>query len=344
MKRWYVAAICFLPLLLSGCRQPVRLTDRAVVKMICVCGQAPEYQVRLVAYTAAEDAQEDSEKETLLIEGTGETVKTALLNAQEQLREQLFYAQNELLLIEESTAASGLREILLFFSEERSSRPNMAVFGYSAPQEELLLDPEGAETVINSLEKMKDGNGPVSCLTQMIYRFDLTGRTQDFFLLPRLSAEKEKNIETDAILIFQEGEGPLVLSGEEKQLAEILLGAADRFQYDAGEESCTVSNPHVTMQVERNGNPELTVSFSGEIKDLSLQNDPDQMEEKVSSRLSEVFSRLYTRCYLERGVDPFRFGWDFLQWDAAAYEQKIEQKTLFGPATVRFEPQITAVA
>ncbi|HIV86606.1 MAG TPA: hypothetical protein H9896_00665 [Candidatus Pygmaiobacter gallistercoris] len=343
MKRVRIAALLMSALLFAGCRQPVSLTDRAVVKMICVAGQPQDYRVQLVAYTAAEGGTESSEKKTLLISGGGETVKTALIDAQQQLREQLFYAQNELLLVEETTAAGSLSEILRFFSEERSSRPNMAVFAYRAAEEGALLDTEGVEAVVDALEEMKDGDGPERSLTQMIYRFDLAGRSQDFFLLPRLAAAEDGPVKTDALLLLQQGQPTLALTGEEKQLAELLLGGADRFRYDAGEQSCTLTNPRLTIQVEQD-TAQLTVSLVGEVKDLSLQNDPGQLEQALTDRLQQTFSQLYQRCYLERGIDLFRFGWHFLQWDAATYAPLIRQKTLFGENTVRFDPKVTVVA
>ena len=343
MRRAVIAALIGTMLLLTGCRQPVSLTDRAVVKMICVSGGAAAYRIQLVAFTAS-DTGEDSKSETMLIEGKGETIKTALLSAQQQLREQLFYAQNELLLIEESTAADSLREILLYFSEERSSRPNMAVFGYAAQQEEKLLQQDGAQQVVDALEKMKDGSGPTTGLTQMIYRFDLTERAENFYLLPRLYIGEGDNIETDALLLFLQEGDPLVLSGEEKQLAELLLGGTDRFEYVDGAKSCTVTNPRITIQVEDQPEPVVNVSLAGAVKDLPLQNDPQELEREIGMRLQTLFSGLYQRCYLERGIDLFHFGWHFLQWNAAAYERPLAENMLFDPQTVRFEPKITVVA
>ena len=127
--------------------------------MICVSLRGDQYEVKLAAYVAADgDGESQGESRTVFAQGTGDAVRTALLDAQKGIQQQAFYAQNELLLIEEKAARSHLREILTYFSEERSSRPNMAVFAYRAEQEETLLDKKQVEKTVENLEKMKNGD------------------------------------------------------------------------------------------------------------------------------------------------------------------------------------------
>ena len=61
----------------------------------------------------------------------------------------------------------------------------------------------------------------------MIYRFDLTGEVEDFFLLPRITFEKA-GPKTDALLFFRDRRMQLCLTGEEMEAAQILLGEKKR--------------------------------------------------------------------------------------------------------------------
>ncbi|MBC5582182.1 hypothetical protein H8S23_11755 [Anaerofilum sp. BX8] len=331
-----------LCLALTGCWQPVSLAERAVVKMICVSLHGEQYEVKLAAYVAADgDAESQGESKTVFAEGRGDAVRTALLDAQEGIQQQAFYAQNELLLVEEQAARSRLQEILTYFSEERSSRPNMAVFAYRAEEEEQLLDKENIEKTVENLEKMKNGDSVRGGLTQMIYRFDLKGERQDFFLLPRLQAGEEGAVETDRLLFLRGGREVLSLKGEEKTLAELLLGGAESYQYQNGEDSCTVSDLRTAFSVSAQGTPQLSVRLSGEVRDAPAGCAPEALESSVERRLEETFSSLYQKCYLEQELDPFQFGWWFETRDARRYGALLREKKLFGEDTLSFDAVIT---
>lgn len=337
----FLLTLC-LCLPLTGCWQPVSLAERAVVKMICVSLRGDQYEVKLAAYVAADgDGESQGESRTVFAQGTGDAVRTALLDAQKGIQQQAFYAQNELLLIEEKAARSHLREILTYFSEERSSRPNMAVFAYRAEQEETLLDKKQVEKTVENLEKMKNGDSVRGGLTQMIYRFDLRGERQDFFLLPRLRVGEEGAVETDRLLFLREGEEILSLKEEGKALAELLLGGAESYQYEDGEDSCTVSDLRAVFSVPAQGAPKLDLRLSGEVRDAPAGSSPDRLEERIGRQLEETFSSLYQKCYLEQQLDPFQFGWWFEAQDAGRYGELLRKKELFGEETVSFAAEIT---
>ena len=130
-------------MLLTGCQRPVGLSERAVVKMICVSSEEELYSIKLIAYAVPRDEENaDAAREILVAEGKGDAVQTALLDAESKMNFEAFYAQNELLFVEETTAAESLDEILDYFSQERASRPNTAVYAYQKQEEKKLIEPE----------------------------------------------------------------------------------------------------------------------------------------------------------------------------------------------------------
>ena len=327
-------------LILTGCQRPVGLSERAVVKMICVSSEKELYSIKLIAYAVPRDEENaDAAREILVAEGKGDAVQTALLDAESKMNFEAFYAQNELLFVEETTAAESLDEILDYFSQERASRPNTAVYAYQKQEEEKLIEPETAQQTIKTLEEQKNDLDQDKGLTQMIYRFDLTGEVEDFFLLPRITFEKA-GPKTDALLFFRDRRMQLCLTGEEMEAAQILLGEKKEYSYLDGQDSCTVRDLGIEYTVEDGQKPHLKLLLRGEVKDLRNDADPKKIEDKIESRLTATMQKVYLRCCVENGMDPFRLSWWFLSTDAERFAPMIEKKELLSEDTLQIEVQI----
>ena len=339
MKR-FVALFAAL-LLLTGCQRPVSLSERAVVKMICISRQRQNYHVKLIAYTAPQSEENaDAEREILLAEGEGDAVQTALLDAEHRLGAEALYAQNELLLVEQEAAADRLGEILGYFSQERASRPNTAVYAYQANEEERLLDPDTVQQTVKLLEGQKNSSGQDGGLVQMIYRFDLNGEVEDFFLLPRL-VMGEGGVQTDALLFFRDRALQLALTGEEMEAAQLLLGELSRYRYLDGANSCTAEDLRLEYTVEDAPQPRLQLALRGEVRDLRSEADPRALCREIENHLAELLGQVILRCCVENRMDPFRFGWWFLAVDADRFAPLLAEGALFQENTVQVTVRLT---
>ena len=251
-----------------------------------------------------------------------------------------FYAQNELLFVEQGAAAQHLGEILAYFSQERASRPNTAVYAYQAGEEELLTDPETVQQTVKALEEQKNSAGREGGLAQMIYRFDLTGEVEDFFLLPRLTAG-EGGVQTDALLFFREKQLQLSLTGEEMDAAQLLLGKLAQLQYLDGANSCSVEDLRLEYTVEDAAQPRLRLVLRGEVRDLRSEADPEALCGEIEAHRTRLLARVYLRCCVENGMDPFRFGWWFLAMDAARFTPLRDAGALLEEDTLQITVRLT---
>lgn len=339
-----LAAVSLCCLLLAGCSCPPSLAQRAVVKLICVAGQPGGYRAVLVAYTAASgggdgpEGEGEGESETLIVCGQGASLPDALQNAQQGMRQQAFYAQNELLLIEEGAAQADLQGILQYFSQERSSRPNMAVFLYQGNQLEDWLTEQTAHQAVEELEQLKNGEGQQPVLVQQIYHFDLQG--QALQLIPRLKLAGGQPLQTDALVFLPPGQAAFSLEGEEKRLAELLLGAGESYWYRQQGTLWEIAEIRITPVVEDAGGGRLQLRLCGVLKNPPAGGDPQQAAAEAAEHLRQLFAAVYDRCYLQRQTDPFRLGWWFQAQDAARYTPLLRAKALFTPERVKFTAEI----
>lgn len=319
-----------LALALAGCRGPVSLSQRAFVRQVGIARAGAGWQVRLLAFAAdAAAAGEGAAGQTraLSAEGGGDSLDAALLDAQAQLGYQPFYGQNELLLVERQTAASALAEVLRFAGSRGLCRPGALVFACRGGDLPALSAANGAAATLAALARLdQNGAAPVSELC----RFDLVS-AEAVYLLPLLRREGE-TLTADTLLLVRAGGGALPLTGEEKALAEVLLGASDTLPLAGG----TLRQLTLQKQVTRDGR--LLLRLRG-----TLEAPPGGAAQQAKSarRLQAVFARLYQRCCEKDGPDPFGFAWQLKLRNAAAVTALERQKMLFTPDRVLLQAELT---
>lgn len=215
---------CLLPLCLAACLfaagcGAAGIGSKGILRAIYLERQGGGYQVQLICYQGAPSADAaEAEQTTLLVEGRGGTVYEALQNAQQSRSEELFFGQNELLLIGPRLAGEGLFEAVEYLVRQDAGRPNITVYLTDLAADDLAAQPEAAEGLLSSLEQLRSQGG-FRC-----YLYQLSGQAQNG-LLPNLRVDLAEGAAAEDGLTVYAGGLPAHRWGQnELQLARLLTG------------------------------------------------------------------------------------------------------------------------
>lgn len=161
MKRLVaVALLLSLCLPLGGCMKSVGLGQRAIVQAVGVDMEDGEY--RLTLAFADTSSKEVESAGLLLAKGGGPTVGEALHSAELQCGRELFWGQNKVIVLGQSTARTGLGGVVSFFGASHQTRPNIDVVTVEGDAAELVsakVEPGGAADFLQSMLENAEKNG-----------------------------------------------------------------------------------------------------------------------------------------------------------------------------------------
>ena len=170
MKLLKLATSLLITAALCGCSS-TGLGDKVIVKALLLDYQK-EYLAQVLVLEPQPSADAGEVAETIrLIEGSGSTLAEAIHDVESARAEELFYGQNELLLLGPGLQQTGIAECCRFLYENSAGRPNMAVWGINRPANEQPFNEENAGPVLDSIRRLGErGNTAPICISSRQHR------------------------------------------------------------------------------------------------------------------------------------------------------------------------------
>lgn len=315
----FLAAVCF-----TGCSRS-GIGDKVIVKAIYL-EYSGEYTATLLALRSAPSADTgEVTEQASYLSGQGATLGQALAAAEEKENRQVFYGQNELLLLGPELCRAGAFEACRYLAKETSGRPNMAVYGVDlAPQEFLELDQKGKDALesINQLEKK-------GYYKTYLYEFG-AGDGQGVLPGIRLAGAKAEPL---GAAVYSGGEPALVLKGSDLELAALLSGQQRELEMELELEGQAVRfqvrSPRLFYESAGRGEGlQMTLDMTGHIQKIvtpqgAAAPGPDrELEQTINAALAQRLLDIIESTY-GQGNDVFRLAsWLYNQDEAACRTQQ----------------------
>lgn len=224
MRKGIALLVLCLCLLFSGCSQG-GVGDKVIIKAIYIEWQTT-YTVHLLALKADPNADTADVKEQVqYLTGTGVSLYDAFLMAEQSENRQIFYGQNELLLVGPGLARTGLFDACNYLAKESSGRPNMAVYGISLSPDQLQeLDDKGLDLLENMNQLEAHG-------FYKTYLYELSAQAGSG-ILPMVSADEEGKTAPDGLHIYKDGTKAQTLDNSGAEMAALISGQRRDFHFN----------------------------------------------------------------------------------------------------------------
>lgn len=266
MNKYKLAAALFFVVTLCGCSR-TGLGDKVIVKALLVDYQQ-EYTAQVLALEPQPSADAGEAAETLrLIEGSGESLMEAIGHAEASSAEELFYGQNELLLLGPGIQQAGITECCRFLYENSAGRPNMAVWGIDIPVTEHPLTEENADTILERIQRLGE-RGEFHT-----YLYQLASAT-DGSLFPLLQLSGQDTVQVKSLVLYQKGRPMHSFTGSAMELASLLSGQSGTGQLEVktenGPVSLTIRSPKLIYEcTEQSDEMQLSIHFTGHVEQMT---------------------------------------------------------------------------
>lgn len=229
MKRWIAClAVCaLLGLLVTGCGA-AGIGTKSIVRAMVLDEDEEGCEVRLICWRTDPSADAgEAQQAALLVKGSGENVYEALQNAEQSRGEELFYGQNELLLIGPRLAQRGPFEALAYLERQETGRPNVTVYLADCPASALDEQPDALDALLLSIGQLSERGGYRCYLYQL-------GGPEQAGLLPNLRLDLAEGAAAEDGLTVYDGGLPAHRWGQnELQLARLLTGQGKLLHFTA---------------------------------------------------------------------------------------------------------------
>lgn len=306
MRKLFAVLFCLAAVCLTGCSRS-GIGDKVIVKAIYL-EYGGGYTATLLALRSAPSADTgEVTEQAYYLKGEGATLGQALARAQEKENRQVFYGQNELLLLGPRLCEAGVFEACRYLAKETSGRPNMAVYGVDlSPDEFSALEQKGKDAIesIDQLEKKG---------YYKTYLYEL-GAGEKQGVLPMLGMEQEK-VEPAGLVVYEGGTQALTLEGADVELAALLSGQQRELELELeleqGVVRFAVRSPRLYYEAAgQGGEPGLTLRMAGHIQKVvtpqgaAAPGPNKELEAQINAALAEQLAALVQNTF-GQGNDVF---------------------------------------
>lgn len=338
MKLLKLAAPLLIAAALCGCSS-TGLGDKVIVKALLL-DYEKEYLAQMLVLEPQPSADAGEAAETIrLIEGSGRTLSEAIQEAEFARAEELFYGQNELLLLGPGLQQAGIDECCRFLYENSAGRPNMAVWGIDRPASEQPLNEENAGAVLDSIRRLEERGEYRTYLYQL-------AAAQGGGLLPLVRLSEGDDVQMEGIALYKNGTPTARFTGSETELAALLSGQTGTGQLQvegtSGPVTLTIRSPKLIYDcVEQEDALQLTIRFSGHVEQMTGEHLPASREQrrellkKFNTQLEQTASEVIRQGFAP-GVDPFCFLSRFCNRNEQLAVSLAEKGVLYKPGAVEF--------
>lgn len=338
MRLLKLAAPLLLAAALCGCSS-TGLGDKVIVKALLLDHQQ-EYIAQVLVLEPQPSADAGEASETIrLIEGKGGTLAEAISEAESARAEELFYGQNELLLLGPGLQHQGMSECCRFLYENSAGRPNMAVWGIDLPAIEQPLTEENASTVLDGIHRLGERGAYRTYLYQLA-----TAQSGGFLPLVKFSGEDA--VQMLGLTLYQNGAPAAHMFGNETELAALFSGQKGTGQLqmegENGPVTLSIRSPKLIYECkEQDGSMSLHIRFSGHVEQMTGEELPTAREERrallkeLNKQLEQTAAGVIRESFSPER-DPFGFLNRFRNKNEQLALTLAENGTLYQPGSVAF--------
>lgn len=338
MKWLKLAGPIALAAALCGC-SATGLGDKVIVKAL-VLDYQQQYIAQMLVLEPQPSADAGEASETIrLIEGNGESLSEAIGQAEQSSAEEMFYGQNELLLIGPGLQQKGVPECCRFLYENSAGRPNMAVWGIDIPADRQPLTEENASDVIEGIHRLEKRGE----FHTYLYQF---AAAQGGGFLPLVQLSEEGNVQLQGVALYRGGQPAERFTDGETELAALFSGQSGtgqiRIETEDGPITLTIRSPKMLYEcTERNDSMQLVIRFSGHVEQMVGETIPSQKQERrallkqINQQLEQMGSDVIRRAFCPDS-DPFGFLNRFRNRNERLAMALVQNETLYRQKTVTF--------
>lgn len=198
--------------------------DKLVVRAIYVEKQ-DSYAVQMLALKADTNADTGDIKEQMVtLSGEGETLYAAMLKAEQSENREIFYGQNEILLMGPNVSRSGLFEACEYLAKESSGRPNMAVYGVNLTKQQMEKLGDAGLDLLENINQIEASG------FYKTYLYELSTATKSG-VLPIIEAQEDGKAQPIGLNLYQNETPYLQLDKNATELAALLMGQRGKFHF-----------------------------------------------------------------------------------------------------------------
>lgn len=334
-------ASAFVCLTAAGCGAP-GISTKGLLRAVYLERTGGEYQVQLVCLRTNPSADAgEAEQAAVLITGQGATVRQALQNAQQSQSQELFYGQNELLLLGPQLAREGLFDALGYLVRQETGRPNITVYLTDLTADAMSKQAENAEELLAEIGQLRRLGSYNSYLYQL-------GGGEGKALLPNLHIDPETgSVASDGMTVYQGGLPAHRWDENQLQLSLLFSGQGNTLHFTAeteeGPVSFTLHSAHAVYQAgERDGRLWLDISLQGDIRRVETDEgaqsplNDEQYEGLLQGWLAELAGGMAADTFAE-GNDVFLLRSHLDGLNAAAAARQAAAGELYREETLRWD-------
>lgn len=315
------------------------LGDKVIVKALLLDYQQ-QYVAQMLVLEPQPSADAGEASETLcLIEGDGESLAEAIGQAEKSSAAEMFYGQNELLLIGPGLQQSGVPECCRFLYENSAGRPNMAVWGIDIPATRQPLTEENASNVIEGIQRLEKRG------EYHTYLYQLAAAEGGGFL-PMVQLSDQGDVQMQGICLYKAGEPAERLDDSKTELAALFSGQNGtgqiQIETENGPITLTIRSPKLLYEcTEKENSLQLLIRFSGHVEQMVGEAIPAQKQERrallqqINQQLTQTGSEVIHRVF-GPDSDPFGLLNRFRNCNEQLAVRLSENGTLYRQGTVQF--------
>lgn len=346
MKQLKSFIILMFLVFLCGCTRG-GIGDKVIVKAILL-DKSSNYIVRLLVIKAVPSADAgNAEESTELLEGIGSNLFEAFQQAETSYSGDVFYGQNELLLIGSTLQQQDLFSSCRYLAKNSSGRPNMAIYGIDLTSNQIQEFVKNGDVFLNHIDQISQQNWYKTFLYQMT-------NEEENGILPLLHYDSEGSVQQTGLKIYQQGVPVVQWNDAKASLATLLsdqAGNAQTIQLKLPNE-CVVLDlrtPKVFYQCKQDGtNLVLQIRLTGHIQNifgengLFSQTEKKEILDKINQYVNTLAREMIPVAFTPN-IDLFSFqSWFFNQNQRIAQQMK-RNNTLYQSNQIEFSSELTIV-
>ncbi len=346
MKQVKSLIILMFFIFLCGCTRG-GIGDKIIVKAILL-DKSTEYTVRLLVIKATPSADAgNAEESTELLEGSGANLFEAFQQAETSYTGDVFYGQNELLLIGPNLQQGDLFSSCRYLAKNSSGRPNMAIYGIDLTANQIEEFVKNGDVFLNHIDQISQQNWYKTFLYQMTNK-------EENGILPLLHYDSEGSIQQTGLKIYEQGKPIAQWNDTKESLATLLNAQAGNFQtvqLDLPTDSIVLDlrTPKVFYQCKQQGTTlVLQIRLIGHIQNIFGENGLFSQDEKkeildqINQCINTIADEMIPIAFTPN-VDLFSFQSWFFNQNQRITEQMKQSHALYQADAIEFSSELTIV-
>lgn len=346
IKKFKSLIILVLMLVLCGCTRG-GIGDKVIVKAIFL-EKSSQIMVRLLVIKATPSADAgNADESTELLVGNGSTLFEAFQQAEEAYSGDVFYGQNELLLIGPSLQQNDIFESCRYLAKNSSGRPNMAVYGIDLESDDIEDLTEYGEIFLNHIDQISQRN----CYKTFLYQLT---NYEGNGILPLLHYDANGNVVQTGLKIYQKNKEIFQWYDTKETLATLFSGQTGDVKtlelYENHQKiildlrtpkvfyECTKQGNSLVLQIKLTGHIQNILGVNG----LYSQDEKKQLLDVINQHIEAVAKEMFSSSFTSE-LDLFSLqSWFYNQSQTLTEKMKINH-TLYQPDRIQFNSELKII-